>query len=194
MSFIHASLQIRQLKEVPVTFNVIYGGGATPSNTSIQASTETIQISGHKNILKDISSIHLGEIVLAKKMENGNVVLPVELPAGVQNETNDQEVIISVTFTGLEIKSLWVTNIKAVNVPEGMIATFVDKKLQVKIRGTKEEISNVDASKITVLVDFGATREGTSSMPAKVVVDAGDQSNVGAVGTYTLIADMRRAE
>ncbi len=194
VAFIHVSLQIRQLKEVPITFDVIYGGGATASNTSIQASMETIQISGHKNILKDISSIHLGEIVLAEKMESGNIVLPVELPAGVRNETNDQEVVVSVTFTGLETKTLWVTNIKAVNVPEGMVATFVDKKLQVKIRGTKEEIAEVDASEITVLVDFGATREGTSSMPAKIIVDAGDQSNVGAVGTYTLIADMRRAD
>ena len=194
VSFIHVSLQIRQLKEVPITFDVIYGGGATPANTSIQVSMETIQISGHKNILKDVSSIYLGEIVLAENMNSGNVVLPVELPTGVLNETNDQEVIVSITFTGLETKTLWVTNIKAVNVPEGMIATFVDKKLQVKIRGTKEELSKIDTSNITVLVDFSATREGTSSMPATILVDSDDQSNAGAIGTYTLIADMRRAE
>lgn len=194
IAFIHVSLQIRQLKEVPITFDVIYGSGATPFNTKIQASMESIQVSGHKNILKDISSVYLGEIVLAEKADSGNIVLPVELPAGVRNETNDQEVVVTVTFTGLEKKTLWVTNIKAVNVPEGMVATFVDKKLQVKLRGTKEELAEIDASKVTVLVDFGSTREGTSSMPAKIVVDAGDQSNVGAIGTYTLIADMSRAE
>ncbi len=194
VAFIHVSLQIRQLKEVPITFDVIYGGGATPSNTKIQVSMESIQISGHKNVLKDVSSVYLGEIVLAEKVDSGNIVLPVELPSGVRNETNDQEVIVTVTFTGLEKKTLWVTNIKAVNVPEGMIATFVDKKLQVKLRGTKEELAEIDASKVTVLVDFGSTREGTSSMPAKIVVDAGDQSNVGAIGIYTLIADMRRVE
>ena len=194
VAFIHVSLQIRQLKEVPITFDVIYGGGATPSNTKIQVSMESIQISGHKNILKDVASVYLGEIVLAEKTENGSFMLPVELPSGVYNETNDQEVTVTVTFTGLEKKTLWITNIKAVNVPEGMVATFVDKKLQVKLRGTKEELAEIDASKVTVLVDFSSTREGTSSMPAKIVVDAGDQSNVGAIGTYTLIADMRRAE
>ncbi len=194
VSFIHVSLQIRQLKEVPVTFDVIYGGGATPANTSIQVSMETIQVSGHKNILKDVSSIYLGEILLAEKVNNGNVVLPVELPTGVLNETKAQEVIVTITFTGLETKTLWATNIKAVNVPEGMIATFVDKKLQVKIRGTKEELSKIDAGDITVLVDFSTTREGTSSMPATILVDADELSNAGAIGTYTLIADMRRAE
>ena len=194
VAFIHVSLQIRQLKEVPITFDVIYGGGATPSNTKIQVSMESIQVSGHKNILKDVAYVYLGEIVLAEKVDSGNIVLPVELPSGVRNETNDQEVTVTVTFTGLEKKTLWVTNIKAVNVPEGMVATFVDKKLQVKLRGTKEELAEIDASKVTVLVDFSSTREGTSSMPAKIVVDAGDQSNVGAIGIYTLIADMRRAE
>jgi YbbR domain-containing protein len=194
VAFIHVSLQIRQLKEVPITFDVIYGGGATPSNTKIQVSMESIQVSGHKNILKDVAYVYLGEIVLAEKVDSGNIVLPVELPSGVRNETNDQEVTVTVTFTGLEKKTLWVTNIKAVNVPEGMVATFVDKKLQVKLRGTKEELAEIDASKVTVLVDFSSTREGTSSMPAKIVVDAGDHSNVGAIGIYTLIADMRRAE
>ena len=194
VSFIHVSLQIRQLKEVPITFDVIYGGGATPANTSIQASMESIQISGHKNILKDVFSVYLGEIVLAEKVNSGNIVLPVELPTGVLNETKDQEVTVTITFTGLETKTLWVTNIKAVNVPEGLVATFIDKKLQVKIRGTKEELSKIDASDITVLVDFSTTREGTSSMPATILVDGGEQSNAGAIGAYTLIADMSRAK
>ncbi len=193
-SFIYANLQIRMLKEVPVTYDVIDGGGATKENTTLVASLDTIQISGHKNILKDISFVHLGEIYLAELTEDGIVTLPVELPDGVRNETGSLTVDFQITFSGLETKKLITTNIKEVNVPEGMKAVIVDKELPVTIRGAREDIADITASQITVLVDFSSTREGTITMPAEIRIEGVDSSKVGAIGKYVLSVDMRRSE
>ncbi len=193
-SFIYVNLQIRKLKEVPVTFDVIYGGGATESNTTVKASMQTIQISGHKNVVKDIAEVYLGEIYLAELTKDCVVTLPIQLSSDVRNETGTHSVNVEITFSGLVTKKLVATNIKAINLPEGMKAVFVDKELPVTIRGTKEILDDIDASRITVVVDFSTTREGTSTMPAEIVIGGVDASTVGAIGSYTLIADMRRSE
>lgn len=192
VSFVYVSLQIRMLKEVPVTYDVIYGSGATPENTKITANVQSVKISGHKNLLEQISSIHLGQIVLADRMESGTITLPIEMPTGVRNETSTRLVSVEITFNGLETKNLSTSNIQAINVPNGMNVVFVTKKLNVTIRGTKEALEKVDASDITVLVDFAYTREGTSTMPVEIAINTGNQTDVGAIGQYTLIADMHR--
>ena len=194
ISTVHLNLQIRQLKQVPLTFDVIYGGGATKENTTVVANMTSVQISGHKNVLQDITAIHLGVIDLSQVVQSRVIVLPIEIPTGVRNETGTDEVSITVTFTGLETKTLFADNIVPVNLPEGMVAVFVEKKLSVTIRGTKEELDAVSEDDVTVVVDFGSTREGTSTMTAKIVIETGGASNVGAIGNYTLIADMHRGE
>lgn len=193
-SFVYLNLQIRKLKEVPVTFDVVYGGGATQENTTVVAAVESILISGHKNLLDEISSLYLGKIDLAEVMESDTVLLPVELPAGVRNETSTTMVAVEITFSGLTTKNIIARNIKAVNVPEGMVARFMDDELLVTIRGNKQDIDAVTAGQISVIVDFGTTREGTSSMPVDIIISGVDPAKVGAIGKYTLVADMQRGE
>lgn len=192
VSSVHVSLQIRKLKQVDITYDVIYGGGATKENTTIVANLTSIQISGHRNVVQDITSIHVGTIDLSQVIQSSTITLPIEIPSGVRNETGTQEVSITITFTGLATKTISVSNIVAVNVPEGMVAVFVDTKLLVTLRGTSAALNAVNDSNVRIVVDFGSTREGTSTMPAKVVIDSADLSNVGAIGNYTLTADMRR--
>lgn len=194
VSSIYVNLQIRMIKEVPLIFDVIYGGGATKENTTVTASLTSIQISGHKNVLDEISNIYVGTIDLAHIIQSDVITLPIEIPSGAKNETGTQDVSVSITFTGLETKKISTSNIVAVNVPEGMVAVFVDKKLSVTIRGTKDELSAIEENHITIVVDFGSTREGISTMPAKVIIADGIGSNVGAIGNYTLIANMQRSE
>ena len=97
------------------------------------------------------------------------------------------------TDNGQEIKTVSVTNIEAVNVPEGMDIVFLTKRISVTVRGTKEALEGVDASKIFVVVDFTNMREGTYTMPAQILIDAGLGSNVGAIGQYTVNADIKRS-
>ena len=94
---------------------------------------------------------------------------------------------------GQEIKTVSVANIQAVNVPEGMNVVLLTKRVNVTIRGTQEALDGVDASKIFVIVDFTNMREGTYTMPAQILIDAGFGSNVSAIGQYTVNADIQRS-
>ncbi len=192
VSNIHVLLQIQQLKQVGITYDVIYGGGANMSNTTITPSVQSILVAGHKNVLQDITHINLGTINLTEYTDSCEVPLAVTLPDGISNESGVYEIILTISFTGLETKTLTVTNFKAVNVPTGMRAVFLESKLKVTIRGKKEHLETIDASNIFVEVDFGATREGISRMPAKVIIITGEYTSAGAVGSYTLMADMQR--
>ncbi|MBE6942767.1 MAG: hypothetical protein E7453_00705 [Ruminococcaceae bacterium] len=192
VSNVHVLLPIRMLKQVGITYDLIYGGGANTLNTTITSSADSILVAGHKNVLEDISDIKLGTIDLTQHKESVELTIPITLPEGVRNESDIHEVTLTITFNGLETKTLSVSNFKAVNVPEGMRAVFMESRLHVTIRGTKEDLALISASNIYVEVDFSATREGISRMPAKIIIVTNQITRAGAIGSYTLMADMQR--
>lgn len=187
---IHVGLKISQFKEVPVKFDVLYNGGATPQNTSVVPSVESVQIVGHRNLLADINEINLGTIDLSQYPADTTRQFPIDLPEGV---SGIDYVDVAIQFTGLTTKTLQVSNFVAVNVPSGMHVTFQQKPLNITIRGTQAEIDAITASNITVEVDFSTTREGASTMPVKIVLHTDKQTNAGAVKSYTVEANMQRA-
>lgn len=193
-SNIHVLLPIRMLKQVEFTYDLIYGSGANMGNTVITTNVQSILIAGHQNLLQDITGVHLGTINLKEYGNGDTVTLPITLPDGVRNESDIHEVVLTITFDGLETKTLNLSksSFKAVNVPAGMKAVFLESRLQVTIRGTKEDLALIDATNVFVEVDFSATREGISRMPVKVVIATGKHTSAGAIGSPTLMADMQR--
>ena len=191
VSTVHVNLKILQFKQVPIVFDVLYNGGATKENTSVVPSVDSIQIVGHKNLLADIDSIHLGTIDLSQYVGGRVLKLDVSLPDGV---SGIEHVDVTIVFINLETKSLMVTNFVAVNVPTGMTVTFQQKPLPVTIRGTRQELDVINENNITVEVDFSTTREGASTMPAKIVIHTDGQSNAGAVYNYAVEANMQRVQ
>jgi YbbR domain-containing protein len=187
---IHVNLKISQFKQVSVKFDVLYNGGATPQNTSVIPSVDSIQIVGHKNLLADINEIHLGTIDLSQYPANITQRFPVDLPDGVSGISF---VDVAIQFTGLETKTLQVSKFVPVNVPHGMHVTFQQKPLNITIRGTKAELESITEDNIVAEVDFSITREGASSMPVKIVINTDKPTNAGAIKSYTVDANMQRA-
>lgn len=187
---IHVNLKISQFKQVSVKFDVLYNGGATPQNTSVVPSVDSIQIVGHKNLLADINEIHLGTIDLSQYPANITQRFPVDLPDGVSGISF---VDVAIQFTGLETKTLQVSKFVPVNVPDGMHVTFQQKPLNITIRGTKAELESITEDNIVAEVDFSITREGASSMPVKIVIKTDKPTNAGAIKSYTVDANMQRA-
>lgn len=188
---IYVNLKISQFKQVPVKFDVLYNGGATPQNASVVSSVDSIQIVGHKNLLADIHEIHLGTIDLSQYPEDTTRRIDVNLPDGVSGIAF---VDVAIKFTGLETKTLLVSKFVPVNVPDGMGVTFQQKPLNVTIRGTRAELAKITEDDVVAQVDFSTTREGASTMPAKIVINADKQTNAGAVKSYTVEANMQRAQ
>lgn len=187
---VNLTLKILQVKEVALELQVIDGGGATSQTSIIEMDIQSIQVSGSEAVLQNLSKIELGTVKLGELLEDTTLVFPINLPEGVGNETGTNEVIVQVRFPDLATKTLDVTNITAINVPEGKKAEIITKTLEITFRGPTALIENLTAEHVTVTVDFTDAQIGTATMRTTVTL-AEEFAQVGAVGTYPVSATLK---
>lgn len=188
---INLSLRIVRIKELPLELQIIDGGGATKDTAEIVLSPETIGISGSDTQLADIEKVVLGTINLGEVLEDSVLTFPIKLPEGVINETGVTEATATVRLKGLATKTVKVSNFKLVNVPKGMSAKLITQELEIQMRGPEAQIDKLKETDITVQIDFTNAQAGTVKINAQI---SSDVSGVGAVGTYTVSATVKKAK
>lgn len=192
---VQMTAQIQQIKDVDLIADVVYGGGATPENTTITLSPEVIRVSGGKAVLEELGdSYTVGSIVLADiEKSSHEQTFPLTLPEGVTNQTGVSEVTVSVRFRGLKTKEFVVDKIEMTNVPEGMMAEIINANLTVRVRGPEAEISALTDQDISAVVDFSEAEAGTATY--KAVIRISDAfPNVGAMKTSSVSATVLPTE
>ena len=97
---------------------------------------------------------------------------------------------MKIGFPNLGTKLLNVTNITAVNVPEGKTVEIITKTLEINFRGPKSLVEMLQSEHVSVTVDFTDAQEGTSTMRATVALSE-EYADVGAVGTYAVSATLK---
>lgn len=183
------TLKIQKFKDVQLVVDVIYGGGATQSNTQVVLDTQTIQVAGSEQLLEGLEKLNLGVVDLSKVTEDTVLELPIVLPEGVSNITGLTNANVSVSFTGLVTKTLSVSAVEAIRVPEGMRADIMTKTLDVTLRGPAEQIDEITAADVVIEVDFSNAEPGSATYEAKIRV-SGEFAEVGAVGSYPVSAKL----
>ena len=186
---VQLTVQIQQIREVDLQVEVVYGGGATPENTTVTLSPEVIRVSGGKAVLEELGdSYTVGTIVLADIEKSSHTqTFPLTLPEGVTNQTGVSEVTVTVRFSGLRTKELVVENIEMINVPEGMVAEIINANLTVRVRGPEEEINSLTEQDISAVVDLSEAETGTATYKATIQISE-EFPNVGAMKTSSVSA------
>ena len=188
---VHLDLKIRRVKEVALKVNVIYGGGVAENNVAVTMDNDTIRLSGGEAVLEDLGDeILLGSINLAELDKSQDVILPINLPEGVTNETGITEVTVAVRFVGVNTREMSVNNIEILNVPDGMEVDLITKKLTVIVRGPTGLVSNLTEDDLFATVDFTDAEEGSSTFKATVLFTE-EFDKMGAVGTYSVSATVK---
>ena len=186
---VQLTAQIQQIKEVDLIADVIYGGGATPENTTITLSPEVIRVTGGEAVLEELGdtytvcSINLADI----EKSSNELKYNINLPEGVTNQTGVSEVTVSVRFSGLKTKEFVVDKIEMIHIPEGMIAEVINANVTVRLRGPEAELSKLTEKDITAVVDLSAAEVGTATYKAVIVVGP-EFPNVGALKTSSVSA------
>ena len=186
---VQLTAQIQQIKEVDLIADVVYGGGATPENTTITLSPEVIRVSGGQAVLEELGdtytvcSINLADI----EKSSNELKYTINLPEGVINQTGVSEVVVTIRFNGLRTRDMVVENIEMTNVPEGMVAEIINANLTVRVRGPEEELSKLTEEDISAVVDLSAAEAGTATYKA-VIVFSEEFRNVGAMKTSSVSA------
>ena len=192
---VRVDLQIQRIKVVTLTADLIYGGGATEQNTTVEIEPKTIRVSGSEAVLADVGDVYsVGTINLAELEKASNTLTyTVTMPEGVTNQTGVSEVTVTVTFTGLKTKDFIIDNIQSINVPQGLEAEIINANLTVKVRGPASQIDKLTEEDITAVVDFSNAEIGTATYKASITFADGF-ANVGAMKTYSVSATVQAAE
>lgn len=191
---VRLTLKIQRYKELPLTLNIIPGGGATVDSATIEMDMETIQVSGSEQLLNSLGDeLNLGEIRLGELTGDTELEFEIKLPEGVDNLTGKSVVTVSVDFKDLMTKTLRVTDITRRSVPAGMEVEILTKELAVTVRGTRSQVAALTAENLSIIVDFSEAQLGTDTYKALVIIDFGEFSNVGAVGSYSVDARVTEA-
>lgn len=184
------TLRIVRVKQIDLTLNVLYGGGATVETSEITIEPQSIRVSGSDTLLAGLESLELGTIDLSEMLTDEVLTFPIKLPEGITNETGVLEATVDVRFPDLVTKTLKVKNFTAINVPAGLEADVITKQLEIQIRGPKSSIDKITEENVTVTVDFANEQAGTVTVKAEITINV---DGVGAVGTYNITATLRKA-
>ncbi|MEA4954964.1 MAG: CdaR family protein [Pseudoflavonifractor sp.] len=189
---IRTTLPIVQLKEVPLTVNILAGGGATEENITYTISPKTIIVSGAASDLEPLKEVSLGNIDLSKVLGSDVLTFPISLTSELSNVSGITEATVDISVKGLSTKTLEVDNIELINIPSGCSAQSVTQSRQVQIRGEENAVAGVSASQLRIVADLtqAVAATGTQTVPVKVYLDG--RSDVGVVGEYNIVVSISR--
>ena len=188
---VYVVLPIVVVKEIPLTVNIVPGGGATEDDAKIKIEPSTITVSGAEEDLENLTEISLGSVDLSKVMGTTNLTMNIALDPSLENVSGITTAVVTVTVEGLATRSIDVDNITpSSDIPSGYTVTFATQVKTVTVRGKQEDLDALDASQIRIVADLSEIATvGTYPVPVKVYVDA---EGVGVVGEYSIVVNVSR--
>ncbi len=182
---IHVTLPIRMKKVLPLTVEVIEGGGATLANTKITLEYPDITVLGTEEALKDLTELSLGTIDLGQ-IEAGDepLKLPVELPSGITSRSGFTEVTVTVELPPLVTKEFVINrdNIQLLNKPAGMDIDISEVQLTIRVRGTQNAVGAMTEQMLAASIDLSDAKVGLMKEWTVDVSIEGEPNGVGVVG------------
>ena len=190
---IFVTLPIVTGKDVPLTVELLPGGGATERNVKYTISPSVISAAGAPEDIADVSSISLGSIDLSQVNGTEVFTFNIVLPAGLTNVSEVTTATVTVEVTGLSTKVIPATQIEWVNVPDGYRAKAITQTKDILVRGTEEALEKVDASHIRLVADLSNAPSSTGRYTVDVDVILEGIADAGVVGDYTIVVSLTRA-
>ena len=188
---IRVTVPVWQMKEIPLEVGLVHGSGATPQNTNYTVDPPVITVSGDPEAIKDFNHITLGTIDTTRFNYSTTEAFQIIIPNYVDNLSNEQEAHVFVEVLGVDLSYYSTSNLHYINTPVGYRADIITETLDVRIRGTQEDLDHITEDNIRVVADLRDLPPGTSIVPARVYVD-GTEADVGAVGLYQLTIRIMR--
>ena len=180
---ITVGVQILQVKNISLSYTVNgqdavakgyrYSGGAI--------SLDTVKVAGRRSDLADLKSISLpeGELDVTGASETVSRTFQlgdIELPEGViLADSPEAEVTVVMSIEKLETRTyeLDLSRVTVENLDESLLIENEDAKLSVTVEGLGADLSALEASEISGIVDLSGMTEGVYSVTAEVSVPEG---------------------
>lgn len=188
---VHVVLPVVKLKEVPLTVEIVDGGGAKAENAKISIEPKSIMVSGSEEALAGIKELSLGQVELYKIFSQDTLTFPIQLNTALNNVSGVTEATVTVKISGLTTRTLEADNIEFINAPNGYTAQPVTKSRLVQIRGEADAVNAIIPSQLRIVADLKDAATGSQTVPVKVYLDG--SSEVGVVGgDYNIVVKITR--
>lgn len=183
-----ATITVQMVKTVPLSVTLNHGRTTNSGNTVCTISPESITLSGDVDILSAIDEISLGTIDMTSFNRTKREGLVIPIPNNLSNISGITDAIVTVTVSGLESRTIPVSNIEVLNVPEGYDLTLVTQSLDIMIRGTPEAVDAIGPQDIRVVADLSELENtaGTFTESADVIFNDPARA-VDAIGDFGII-------
>lgn len=212
---IECTLNIQKVQEVTIAIDVIEGAGLSAKDYEVifydqetgEIISKPIEIYGSETQLAAAQSdgllrdnklffdekIDLSQIagtptgdgleIVLENLELEELLLPYE----ITNRSEINTIRVVVKIPGLTTKSIRITAIEKVNIPEGLQVELKTKYLDVILRGPEYQLPYIKGTDVTVQVDFSdATANSNGKFTATVTFTRYNQTFV--VGNYVVDA------
>ena len=146
----------------------------------------SIEVAGEAANLEGVDDILLATVDLSTLLSDTEMPLEITIPAGCVNISGITSTTLTILFKDtLETRAFTVSNISAIGLSQTQNFSRMTNSVEVLLRGDAQELEQVTADDIRIVVDLTPYEDnGTYSVPAVVLGDG--HSNVGAVGTYSV--------
>ena len=189
-----ATLPLLQVKEVPITVDLVAGGGAFEENTVVKIEPSSVTLAGDSAILSGINKILLDTVDLTSFASTYSEVYTIPIDNGLKNLTGATEAKVSIEILNLETKKFNVKNISYMGVTEGFEAELITESIEVTVRGTAEQLSQLRRENIRAVADLTDFNESVGNYSPTVKIQVDGFTDVGAIlGPYTVSVEIRKA-
>ncbi len=189
---VDVTVTVLKTKTLPITASIVNSSGGYENNfVTMNINPASITVAGSDEILDTLNSYDLGAIDVCEKTKAFTEKYVVSLQNGIKNVDGISEVNVSVDFGEVRTKTLDFNAFKIENLTDGQNADITDDSLSITFRGLAADISKIDTSNITVVVDFQNKKhtKGSNNIPVYAVIP--DTYKVGVQGKYYLTVNVK---
>ena len=193
---VKATLRVLEVKEIPLTVDLIGGAGASSANTMVTIEPDSITLAGDTAVLSGLNRISLATIDLTDFASTFSDTYLVKFDDGLKNLSGTTEANVTIEIVGLETRDFSVSreNMSCINVTDGYNAEVLSDSLVVKLRGTEEQLQEVRSENIRAVADLKDYNTSTGQFMPAVRISVDGFTDVGAIGDYTISIELRKGE
>ncbi|MCL2365679.1 MAG: CdaR family protein [Oscillospiraceae bacterium] len=182
---VRVTIQIRQVKDIPLHVNISHGAGSSDENTLVSITPQFITVSGDPEALRDFNLPPLGVINMTSFTNIATVSMPIILPPQISSESGEQTATVRVDVLNIDWEDFQVDHLFYINAPPGYVVQIIPSHVEVRLRGRTEDLEYITEANIRLVVDLRDLGVGRHRVPARVYID-GIDADVGAVGEYAI--------
>ena len=191
-SSVNLTLTVLRTKELTLEVQLEEGGGVSQQNAVVTVDPPTIWVKGAADVIEELDDTFLlGTVDLSKISDHEERTFALALPAGVTNISGETEAQVVIDIKGVSSSTIPISDIRLVNAPEGYQAEVSTRTVKINVRGSTEEIRELQQNKnngIYILVDLGDyTQTGAFTVPGTIVnsthpaIGVGNTVEIGVV-------------